>query len=193
MSKPQQYPDSSELPCSLSLILSPPNSSLFLMNLRLLFQGGVRLCVCVCGGVILFIKPSSLLFLLPLISQKEKGENSVYHIQSSEQVNVHIKLNFRALTEDRWLGGDGSKTQVNHKGCPPPPSRSLAFVNTDLKRDGLVVAWGDNSQSAPSLTVYSSLNTALHNSTHRDTINTISPATSWTQPPSRCLINEWVW
>lgn len=58
--------------------------------------------------------------------------------------------NFGALTEDRWLGGDAFKTQVNNKGCPTPPpppppptpARSLAFVNTDLKREGLVVAFG---------------------------------------------------
>lgn len=106
-------------------LLNPFSSQQFLVPHELeVAVSRWRTTVCVWGEIILFIKPSSLLFLLPLISQKEKGENSVYHIQSSEQVNVHIKLNFRAFTEDRWLGGDGSKTQVNHKGCPPPPAEA---------------------------------------------------------------------
>lgn len=88
---------------------------------------------------------------------------------------MQVELGFTALAEDRWLGGDGLKTQVNNKGCHPP-YRSQAFVKADLKREGLVVAWGDHLQSAPLLTVYSSLNAAQL--THRDTINTIWPPTS---------------
>lgn len=149
MSRPQQYPDSSEPPWSLSLILSPPNSSWFLVNLRPLLQGGVRL-----GSHSFYYPVLQKQFLLSLISQEGKEENSIYYIQSPEQVSVRAELISRALIIGydgrQVVGRNGSKRQeVNNKGCPhplslhtPPEAILWVFVNTDLKRDTLAMAWG---------------------------------------------------
>lgn len=203
MSRPQQYPDSSEPSWYLSLILTPPSSSSLLANLRLPLEGWRATGAPSFSSTLPPSFKDHFLYCSFQDSQSAERRVSCWKFRAGKRAHRAQLQSFDNRlwgTTGGWEGRVQKDKKLTTKGALPPPSLHTppeaipqAFVDSDLKREALAAAGGWSLTICSNAEcVFRNLNTAPEDMRGKKKI-TIHPAPRWTPSPFQCFINERVW